>query len=47
MAVDKRELVNVFDYEAAACETLPKMAYDYYRSGANDRNYTASKSQRL
>ena len=36
MAVDKREFVNVFDYEAAARETLPKIAYDYYRSGAND-----------
>ncbi len=30
MALDKRELVNVFDYEAAARATLPKMAYDYY-----------------
>ena len=29
MAVDKREFVNVFDYEAAARETLPKIAYDY------------------
>lgn len=36
MPVDKRELVNVFDYEAAARSTLPKMTYDYYRSGAND-----------
>ena len=36
MAVDKREFVNVFDYEAAVRETLPKIAYDYYRSGAND-----------
>ena len=36
MAVDKNELVNVFDYEAAASEILPKLAYDYYRSGAND-----------
>jgi isopentenyl diphosphate isomerase/L-lactate dehydrogenase-like FMN-dependent dehydrogenase len=36
MAVDKREFVNVFDYEAAAREILPKIAYDYYRSGAND-----------
>jgi isopentenyl diphosphate isomerase/L-lactate dehydrogenase-like FMN-dependent dehydrogenase len=34
--VDKRDLVNVFDYEAAAREKLPKTAYDYYRSGAND-----------
>ena len=36
MAVDKRAFVNVFDYEAAARETLPKIDYDYYRSGAND-----------
>ena len=36
MAMDKSELVNVFDYEAAAREILPKLAYDYYRSGAND-----------
>jgi isopentenyl diphosphate isomerase/L-lactate dehydrogenase-like FMN-dependent dehydrogenase len=34
--VDKRDLVNVFDYETAAQEKLPKTAYDYYRSGAND-----------
>ncbi|MGD9227256.1 MAG: alpha-hydroxy acid oxidase [Desulfobacterales bacterium] len=34
--VDKRDLVNVFDYEAAAREKLSKTAYDYYRSGAND-----------
>jgi isopentenyl diphosphate isomerase/L-lactate dehydrogenase-like FMN-dependent dehydrogenase len=34
--VDKRDLVNVFDYETAAREKLPKTAYDYYRSGAND-----------
>ena len=34
--VDKRDLVNVFDCEAAAREKLPKTAYDYYRSGAND-----------
>ena len=34
--VDKRDLVSVFDYEAAAREKLPKTAYDYYRSGAND-----------
>jgi len=36
MAVDQKKLVNVFDYEAAARETLSKIAYDYYRSGAND-----------
>lgn len=34
--MDKRDLVSVFDYEAAAREKLPKTAYDYYRSGAND-----------
>ena len=33
---DKRDLVSVFDYEAAAREKLPQVAYDYYRSGAND-----------
>jgi isopentenyl diphosphate isomerase/L-lactate dehydrogenase-like FMN-dependent dehydrogenase len=34
--MDQRDLVSVFDYEAAAREKLPKTAYDYYRSGAND-----------
>jgi isopentenyl diphosphate isomerase/L-lactate dehydrogenase-like FMN-dependent dehydrogenase len=34
--VDKRDLVNVFDYETAAREKLTRTAYDYYRSGAND-----------
>ena len=34
--MDKKDLVNVFDYEAAARAILPKTAYDYYRSGAND-----------
>ena len=34
--MDKRDLVSVFDYEAAARATLPKMTYDYYASGAND-----------
>ena len=29
-------LVNLFDYEARAHELLPRMAYDYYSSGAND-----------
>ena len=29
-------LVNLFDYEARAHELLPRMAYDYYASGAND-----------
>ena len=36
MGVDKNELINVFDYEAAAGEVLPRMIFDYYRSGAND-----------
>jgi isopentenyl diphosphate isomerase/L-lactate dehydrogenase-like FMN-dependent dehydrogenase len=36
MAVDKKEFVNVFDYETAASKILPKITYDYYRSGAND-----------
>ena len=34
--MDKRDLISVFDYEAAARAKLPKTAYDYYRSGAND-----------
>ncbi|MBC8247231.1 MAG: alpha-hydroxy-acid oxidizing protein [Deltaproteobacteria bacterium] len=34
--MDKRDLVSVFDYEAAAREKLPKIAFDYYSSGAND-----------
>ncbi len=34
--MDKRDLVSVFDYETAAHATLPKIAYDYYASGAND-----------
>ncbi|UCH20898.1 MAG: alpha-hydroxy-acid oxidizing protein [Deltaproteobacteria bacterium] len=34
--MDKRDLVSVFDYEAAARKKLPKVAYDYYASGAND-----------
>ena len=34
--MDQRDLVSVFDYEAAARKKLPKTAYDYYRSGAND-----------
>src|SRR5210317_2358556 len=34
--MDKKDLVNVFDYETEARAKLPKMAYDYYRSGAND-----------
>ena len=31
-----RILLNVEDYHQAAKEKLPKMAYDYYRSGADD-----------
>ena len=31
-----RILLNIDDYQQAAKETLPKMAYDYYRSGADD-----------
>jgi isopentenyl diphosphate isomerase/L-lactate dehydrogenase-like FMN-dependent dehydrogenase len=34
--MDKRDLVSVFDYETAARAVLPKIAYDYYASGAND-----------
>lgn len=34
--MDNRDLVSVFDYEAAARKSLPKMAFDYYSSGAND-----------
>ncbi|HYO12920.1 MAG TPA: alpha-hydroxy-acid oxidizing protein [Thermoanaerobaculia bacterium] len=30
------EPVNVFDFEAIARETLPREAYDYYASGAQD-----------
>ena len=52
MAVDKRAFVNVFDYEAAARATLPKIAYDYYSSGANDEitlheNHTAYERIKL
>jgi hypothetical protein len=28
--MDKRDLVSVFDYENAAREALPSVAYDYY-----------------
>lgn len=31
-----RILLNIDDYQQAAKESLPKMAYDYYRSGADD-----------
>jgi len=34
--MDNRNLVSVFDYEAAAQKSLPKLAFDYYSSGAND-----------
>ncbi|MFQ5889600.1 MAG: alpha-hydroxy acid oxidase [Gemmatimonadota bacterium] len=30
------ELLNVYDYEAAARAKLPQMVYDYYASGAHD-----------
>ncbi len=28
--------INIFEYEALARERLPKMAFDYYASGAHD-----------
>ena len=34
--MDKRKFVNIFDFEAAARTKLPKVAYDYYASGASD-----------
>jgi 4-hydroxymandelate oxidase len=30
------DFINVFDYEVAAREKLPKMVYDYYASGSDD-----------
>ena len=36
LKVDQKDLVSVFDCEDATREKLPKTAYDYYRSGAND-----------
>jgi isopentenyl diphosphate isomerase/L-lactate dehydrogenase-like FMN-dependent dehydrogenase len=50
--VEKSDLVSVFDYEAAARATLPKSAYDYYASGANDEitlreNHAAYKRVKL
>jgi (S)-2-hydroxy-acid oxidase len=30
-------ITNVSEYEALAKEKLPKMAYDYYASGAEDQ----------
>ena len=30
------DLINVYDFEAAAKEAMSEMAYDYYASGAND-----------
>jgi 4-hydroxymandelate oxidase len=30
------DLINLFDYEAAARETLSQMAFDYYASGSHD-----------
>ena len=40
------DLLSTFDYEAAAAERLPQMAFDYYASGARDeltlrRNHAA------
>ncbi|MCK6593128.1 MAG: alpha-hydroxy-acid oxidizing protein, partial [Polyangiaceae bacterium] len=29
-------LINLFEFEVAACERLPTMCRDYYASGAND-----------
>jgi len=29
-------LINLYDYDRAAAEKLPRMAYDYYASGAHD-----------
>ena len=34
--MEKRDLISVFDYEAAARKKLPKIAFEYYASGAND-----------
>ena len=31
------EITNVMEYEVIAKEKLPKMAYDYYASGAKDQ----------
>ena len=31
------EITNVTEYQAIAKEKLPKMAYDYYASGAEDQ----------
>jgi (S)-2-hydroxy-acid oxidase len=31
------EITNVMEYEAIAKQKLPKMAYDYYASGAEDQ----------
>jgi isopentenyl diphosphate isomerase/L-lactate dehydrogenase-like FMN-dependent dehydrogenase len=50
--MDKRDLVSVFDFEAAAREKLPKVTYDYYSSGANDEitlreNHTAYERIKL
>ncbi|CAN6553896.1 unnamed protein product [Malus baccata var. baccata] len=36
-ATSKMEITNVSEYEAIAKEKLPKMAYDYYASGAEDQ----------
>jgi 4-hydroxymandelate oxidase len=52
LMVEKRDPVNFFDYEAAACEISPKTAYEYYRSGAHDEftlneNHAAYESNKL
>lgn len=31
------EITNVMEYEAIARQKLPKMAFDYYASGAEDQ----------
>lgn len=33
----KMEVTNVTEYEAIAKQKLPKMAFDYYASGAEDQ----------
>ena len=30
------DLINLFDYESAARDELPQMAFDYYASGSHD-----------
>lgn len=38
------EVTNVEEYQAIAKEKLPKMAYDYYASGAEDQ-WTLSENR--